>query len=249
MLEALPRYQEAPRAFLEADQDRDRAAIAATRMAGGIRDDASGLKLSAAGHAAAEQAREVPYGPPSGSGISTRRHDRSSTACGSAFPLLSLPEVAAQVGDPAAAHCGKLLDGPEASIAPRPLHRESASQNGTGEYSFQRPATTTRTRAWSPRSGRSPRRSWCCSRDTHHSGRRAIPLRTWQRDGQHRHGFRSGSPWTGGFRRAFGAVQGLIAKYYSLDYRLLSELIVLAERIETAIGLELLADPPEIPST
>jgi hypothetical protein len=29
----------------------------------------------------------------------------------------------------------------------------------------------------------------------------------------------------------------------------LSELIVLAERIETAIGLELLDDPPEIPST
>ena len=51
------------------------------------------------------------------------------------------------------------------------------------------------------------------------------------------------------FAELFGAAQGLIAKYYSLDYRLLSELIVLAERIETAIGLERLADPPEIPST
>ena len=50
------------------------------------------------------------------------------------------------------------------------------------------------------------------------------------------------------FGELFGAVQGLVAKYYSLDYRLMGELIVLAERIETAIGLEVLADPPEIPS-
>ena len=49
------------------------------------------------------------------------------------------------------------------------------------------------------------------------------------------------------YAELFGA-QGLVAKYYSLDYRLFSDLIVLAERIETAIGLEVLADPPEIPS-
>ena len=42
--------------------------------------------------------------------------------------------------------------------------------------------------------------------------------------------------------------EGLVGKYYSLDHRLLSGLIVLAERIETAIGLGLLADPPENPS-
>ena len=120
MLEALPRYQEALRAFLEADQNRDRAEIVATRMAGGIRDEASGLKLSSAGHAAAKQAQEA-----SSAARAERRRDLDAAAqpivdrMRSAFPLLSSPEVAAQVGDGDrdAAHCGKLLDARERSIA------------------------------------------------------------------------------------------------------------------------------------
>ena len=116
----MPRYQEALKAFLEADQSRDKAVIVATRMAGGIRDEASGLKLSEAGHAAAKQAQEE-----QGAIRSERLQELDAAAqpivdrMRTAFPLLNVPAIAAQVGegDRAVEHCGKLLDAREA------LHR------------------------------------------------------------------------------------------------------------------------------
>src|SRR5262249_12308292 len=121
MLKALPRYQEALTGFLEADQNCDRAEIVATRMAGGVADEASGLKLSTAGHAAAKQAKEA-----ASAAWAERLRDLDAAAqpivhrMRSAFPLLHVPEIVAQVGDGGeriAAHCGKLLDAREA------LHR------------------------------------------------------------------------------------------------------------------------------
>ena len=205
MLEALPRYQEALRAFLEADRDRDRAEIVATRMAGGIRDDASGLKLSEVGHAAARQAQEA-----LGAARAERLRDLDAAArpiidrMRSAFPLLSSPEVAAQVGDVAAAHCGKLLDAREALHRAWP-HIENLRLKmalvGTlfNDLNNNKENVSLVTQIKSIAS-----QIMVLLRDTaHHSGLRAIPLRTWQRNGQHRHGFRSDGSWTGGIRRAF----------------------------------------------
>ncbi len=138
MLETLTRYQEALRAFLEADQNRDRAESVATRMAGGIRDDASGLKLSAAGHAAAKQARE------SLGAVRTERLRELDEAAQpivdrmrSAFPLLSVPEIAAQVGDGGAPppHTAASYSMRESAPSRLAAHRKSASQSGLAGYS------------------------------------------------------------------------------------------------------------------
>ena len=97
MLEGLPQYQEALKAYLEADQSRDKAVIVATRMAGGIRDEAGRLKLSEAGHAAAKQAQEE-----QGAIRAQRLQDLDAAAqpivgrMRLAFPLLNVPEIAAR---------------------------------------------------------------------------------------------------------------------------------------------------------
>lgn len=253
MLEALPRYQEALRAFLEADQNRDRAEVVATRMAGGIRDDASGLKLSAAGHAAAKQAQEA-----LGAARAERRRDLDAAAqpivdrMRSAFLLLSSPDVAAQVGDGgdrAAARCGKLLDAREALQRAWPhienlrlkmallgtlfndLNNNKENVSLVTQIKSIAIEITVLLRDTRTTLGAAPYPY------EHGSGTVSIGM-----------DFVPAVPGQEEFAELFGAAQGLVAKYYSLDHRLLSELIVLAERIETAIGLELLADPPEIPS-
>ncbi len=253
MLEALPRYQEALTAFLEADQSRDRAESVATRMAGGIRDDASGLKLSAAGHAAAKQAREE-----LGAARTERLRELDAAAqpivgrMRSAFPLLSVPEIAAGVGDggdPAAARCGKLLDARESLQRAWP-HIENLRLKvallGTlfNDLSNNKENTSLVTQIKLVASQimvllRDARGTLDAAPYPYEHGSGTISIGT---------DFVPAVPGPEEFAELFGAAQGLVAKYYSLDYRLLSDLIVLAERIETAIGLEVLADPPEIPS-
>jgi hypothetical protein len=49
------------------------------------------------------------------------------------------------------------------------------------------------------------------------------------------------------FGNLFGAGESLANKFYTLDHRLLAGTIVLAEQIETAIGLPLVPEPPEDP--
>ena len=254
MLETLPRYQEALRAFLEADQNRDRAESVATRMAGGIRDDASGLKLSAAGHAAAKQAREE-----LGAARTERLRELDAAAqpiidrMRSAFPLLSVPEIAAQVGDGgdrAAAHCGKLLDAREALRRAWP-HIENLRLKlallGTlfTDLNNNKENTSLVTQIKSVAS-----QIVVLIRDTR-TALDAAPYPYEHGSGTVSIGadFVPAVPGPEEFAELFGAAQSLVAKYYSLDYRLLSELIVLAERIETATGLERFADPPKTPST
>ena len=253
MLEALPRYQEALAAFLEADQNRDRAESVATRMAGGIRDDASGLKLSAAGHAAAKQAREE-----LGAARTERLRDLDAAArpivdrMRSAFPLLSVPEIAALAGDggdPVAARCGKLLDAREALRRAWP-HIENLRLKvallGTlfTDLNNNQENTSLVTQIKLVASQimvllRDARATLDAAPYPYEHGSGTISVGA---------DFVPAVPGPEEFGELFGAAQGLVGKYYSLDYRLLGELIVLAERIETAIGLEVLADPPEIPT-
>jgi hypothetical protein len=254
MLEALPRYREALAAFLEADQNRDKAEIVATRMAGGAPDEASGPKLSTAGHAAAKQAKEA-----ASAAWAERLRDLGTAAqpivdrMRSAFPLLCVPEIAAQVGDGGdrtAAHCGKLLDAREALHRAWP-HIESLRLKvallGTlfDDLSNNKENTSLVTLIKSVAA-----RIVVLLRDARSSlGAAPYPYEHGSGTINISEDFVPAIPGPEQFAELFGAAQGLIAKYYSLDYRLLSELIVLAERIETAIGLELLAEPAASPST
>ena len=226
-------------------------------MAGGIRDDESGLKLSGAGHAAAKQAHEA-----SRAARAERRQDLDAAAqpivdrMRSAFPLLSAPEIAAQVGgdgadsDRGAAHCGKLLDAREALHRAWP-HIENLrvkmallgtlfndlnnNQKNAGLVTQIKSVASQITVLL-----RDTRTTLDAAPYPYEHGSGTVSIGT---------DFVPAVPGPEEFAELFDAGQGLVAKYYSLDYRLLSELIVLAERIETAIGLEPLPDPPEIPST
>ncbi len=258
MLEALPRYQEALKAFLEADQNRDKAEIVATRMAGGIRDDASGLKLSGAGHAAAKQAHEA-----RNAARAERGRDLDAAAqpivarMRSAFPLLSAPEIAAQVGadagadsDRGAAHCGKLLDARESLHRAWPHIENLRFKMALLGMLFNDLNNNQKNAGLVTQINSVASQIAVLLRDTR-TTLDAAPYPYEHGSGTVSIGtdFVPAVPGPEDFAELFDAGQGLVAKYYSLDYRLLSELIVLAERIETAIGLTPLPDPPEIPST
>ena len=252
MLEALPQYQEALKAFLEADQSCDRAVIVATRMAGGVRDEASGLKLSEAGHAAAKQAQEEQCA------IRAERLQELDAAAQpivdrmrTAFPLLNVPAIAAQVGegDRAVEHCGKLLDAREALHRAWPhienlrlkLALMSILFNDLRNHS-DNPGLVTQIKSIASlvmRLLRDARTTLETAPYPYEHGSGTVSIGT---------DFVPTVPGPEDFAELFGAAEGLVGKYYSLNHRLLSGLIVLAERIETAIGLGLLADPPENPS-
>ena len=252
MLEALPRYQEALRAFLEADQDRDRAEIVATRMAGGIRDDASGLKLSAAGHAAAKQARGGARCGPRRAAPGSRRGgttDLRSHAVGVSAPVFARSRRAGRRRRPPHTAASYSMR-EKRSIAPGRTSRICDSKMalvGTlfNDLNNNKENVSLVTQIKSIASQimvllRDTRTTLDAAPYPYEHGSGTVSIGT---------DFVPAVPGQEEFAELFGAAQGLVAKYYSLDYRLLSELIVLAERIETAIGLELLADPPEIPST
>ncbi len=252
MLEALPQYQEALKAFLEADQSRDKAVIVATRMAGGIRDEASGLKLSEAGHAAANQAQEE-----RGAIRAERLQELDAAAqpiadrMRTAFPLLNVPAIAAQVGegDRAVEHCGKLLDALEALHRAWPHIENLRLKMALMSILFNdlsnnsdNPGLVTQIKSIASlvmRLLRDARTTLETAPYPYEHGSGTVSIGT---------DFVPTVPGPEEFAELYGAAEGLVGKYYSLDHRLLSGLIVLAERIETAIGLGLLADPPENPS-
>jgi hypothetical protein len=226
--------------------------IVATRMAGGIRDEASGLKLNEAGHAAAQQAQKEQ------AALRARRLRELDDAAQpivdrmrAAFPLLNVPAIAAQVGagDRTVEHCGKLLDAREA------LHRawphienlrlnvmtSSALFNDLNDNSENHGLVTQIKAIASQIIGllRGARTALESAPYPYEHGSGAVSIGT---------DFVPDVPGPEDFAALFGAAESLVGKYYSLDHRLLCGLVVLAERIETAIGLERLADPPEIPS-
>jgi hypothetical protein len=224
-------------------------------MAGGIRDDASGLKLNAEGHAAAKQAQEALR-----AARSERRKDLDAAAqpiidrMRLAFPLLSVPEIAAQVGDGsgdrAAAHCGKLLDAREALHRAWPQIENLRLKMALLGTLFNDLNNNQENQSLVNQIKSIASRIRVLLRDT------GATLGTAPYPYEHGSGtvsigadFLPAVPGPEEFAELFGAGQGMVDKYYSLDYRLLSELIVLAARIETAVGLEPLADPQEIPST
>jgi Zn-dependent protease with chaperone function len=249
MLEALPRYQEALTAFLDADRDRCKAVIVATRMAGGIRDEASGLKLTDAGHKAAKQAQAE-----LGVVQAQRCQDLDAAAqpivdrMRSAFPLLTLPEIAAQVGvgDRAAERCGKLLAARES------LHRAwphienlrlkmtllSVLFNDLGNNKDNVSLATQIKLIGSQISGLlgDTRATLEAAPYPYEHGSGTVSIGT---------DFVPTVPGPEEFADLFSSAQGLVGKYYSLDHRLLTGLVVVAERIESAIGLEPLPDLPE----
>jgi Zn-dependent protease with chaperone function len=251
MLEALPRYQEALKAFLEADQNRDKAVIVATRMAGGIRDEASGLKLSEAGHAAAKQSREE-----LGAIRAQRRQGLDAAAqpildrMRSAFPLLTLPTIAEQVGegDRAAQHCGKLLDARDSLRRAWPHIENLRLKLALLSILFNDLNNNNDNAGLVTQIKSIASEIMVLLRDTR------TTLETAPYPYEHGSGavsigkdFIPTVPGPEEFAELYGAAQSLVGKYYSLDHRLLSGLIVLAERIETAIDLVPLADPPENP--
>ena len=222
-------------------------------MAGGIRRRRERPEVERRGRAAAEQAREE-----LGAARTERLRELDAAAqpivgrMRSAFPLLSVPEIAAGVGDggdPAAARCGKLLDARESLQRAWP-HIENLRLKvallGTlfNDLSNNKENTSLVTQIKLVASQimvllRDARGTLDAAPYPYEHGSGTISIGT---------DFVPAVPGPEEFAELFGAAQGLVAKYYSLDYRLLSDLIVLAERIETAIGLEVLADPPEIPS-
>ena len=196
MLEALPRYQEALKAFLEADQNRDRAEIVATRMAGGIRDDASGLKLSAAGHAAAKQAREELGAarnratPRSRRGGTTNRRPHA-VGLSAALRARNRRRRPATAATPPPHAAGSYSMREKRSVAPGRTSKICVSKwhlLGTlfNDLNNNKENTSLVT---ADQVGRLANHG-PAARRTCQSGRRALPLRTWQRNDQHRHGFR-----------------------------------------------------------